>query len=52
MNKILPITGLEMRTSAVGSNRSTNWATTAAHAKILCIVPTLVYVLPKQDIIV
>ena len=29
MNKISPMTGFELRTSAVDSDRSTNWATTA-----------------------
>ena len=28
--KILPMTGFEPRTSGIGSNRSTNWATTTA----------------------
>ena len=28
--KILPLTGFELRTSAIGSNRSANWATTTA----------------------
>ena len=28
--KILPMTGFEPRTSVIGSNRSTNWATTTA----------------------
>ena len=29
--KFLPMTGFEPRTSGIGSNRSTNWATTTAH---------------------
>ena len=31
MKKFLPMTGFEPRTSDIGSNRSTNWATTTAH---------------------
>ena len=30
MNKFLPMTGVEPRTSGIESNRSTNWATTTA----------------------
>ena len=30
LNKVLPMTGFELRTSGIGSNRSTNWATTTA----------------------
>ena len=30
LNKILPMTGVEPRTSGIKSNRSTNWATTTA----------------------
>ena len=40
MNKISPMTGFELRTSAVGSDRSTNWATTAAQADNLSSVHT------------
>ena len=31
----LPMTGFEPRTSCIGSNRSTNWATTTAHSDML-----------------
>ena len=30
-NKILPMTGVEPRTSGIESDRSTNWATTTSH---------------------
>ena len=30
INKFLPMTGFKLRTSGIGSNRSTNWATTTA----------------------
>ena len=30
LNKILPMTGVELRTSGIKSNRSTNWATTTS----------------------
>ena len=30
LNKILPMTGVEPRTSGIKSNRSTNWATTTS----------------------
>ena len=30
INKFLPMTGFEPRTSGIGSNHSTNWATTTA----------------------
>ena len=33
--KSLPMTGYERRTPVVGSNRSTNWATTTAQIKII-----------------
>ena len=32
------MTGFELRTSGVGSDRSTNWATTAAHPVFICWV--------------
>ena len=32
VNKFLPMTGFEPRTSGLGSDRSTNWATTTAHS--------------------
>ena len=31
-NKILPMTGVEPRTSGIESNRSTNWATTTSQS--------------------
>ena len=31
-NKILPMTGVEPRTSGIESDRSTNWATTTSHS--------------------
>ena len=34
VNKILPIAGLELWISGVGSNRSTNWATTTTHLNL------------------
>ena len=34
LNKILPVTGDEPRTSGIESNRSTNWATTTSHTEI------------------
>ena len=34
-NKFLPMTGFEPRTSSIGSNRSTNWATTTAQPRPL-----------------
>ena len=37
MNKILPMTGFELQTSSVGSNHSTNWATTAVIFIILFV---------------
>ena len=33
-NKILPMTGVEPRTSGIESNRSTNWATTTSIVKL------------------
>ena len=32
LNKILPMTGVEPRTSDIESDRSTNWATTTSQA--------------------
>ena len=37
MNKISPMTGFEPRTSGVGSDRSTNWATTAAMLVVMLL---------------
>ena len=34
INKFLPMTGFEPRTSGIGSDRSTNWATTTALIKV------------------
>ena len=34
INKFLPMTGFEPRTSGIGSNRSTNWTTTTALIKV------------------
>ena len=31
INKVLPMTGFEPQTSGIGSDHSTNWATTTAH---------------------
>ena len=33
--KCLPMTGFKLRTSGIGSDRSTNWATTTAHTLVL-----------------
>ena len=33
LNKILPMTGVELQTSGIESDRSTNWATTTSLAK-------------------
>ena len=35
LNKILPMTGVEPRTSGIKSNRSTNWATTTAQRTLI-----------------
>ena len=32
LNKILPMTGVKLRTSGIESDRSTNWATTTSKA--------------------
>ena len=37
LNKILPMTGVEPRTSGIESDRSTNWATTTSHQSILLL---------------
>ena len=37
LHKSLPMTGFEQRTSAVGSDHSTNWATTTAHQNIFLL---------------
>ena len=41
INKFLPMTGFEPRTSGIGSDRSTNWAKTTSQifklAKTLCL---------------
>ena len=34
--KFLPMSGFKLRTSEIGSDRSTNWTTTTAPGKILC----------------
>ena len=39
LNKILPMTGVEPRTSGIESDRSTNWATTTSHSQKFCLVP-------------
>ena len=47
MNKFLPMTGFEPRTSGIGSDHSTNWAkTTAQLTRILtlCLIKTLLMV--------
>ena len=31
INKFMPMSGFEPQTSGIGSDRSTNWATTTAH---------------------
>ena len=38
INKFLPMTGFEPRTFGIGSNRSTNWATTTAKKSLKCAV--------------
>ena len=37
LNKILPMTGVEPRTSGIESDRSTNWATTTSQKLLLII---------------
>ena len=37
INKFLPMTGFEPRTSGIGSNCSTNWATTTSHVSVLYV---------------
>ena len=34
LNKILPMTGVEPRTSGIESDRSTNWATTTSKSEV------------------
>ena len=36
INKFLPMTGFEPRTSGIGSDRSTNWATTTSLKRVHC----------------
>ena len=38
--KFLPMTGFEMHTSGIGSDRSTNWAITTAHTSKMFNLPT------------
>ena len=55
-NKILPMTGVEPRTSGIKSDRSTNWATTTSHlckvinfrATALCKLINWLIVLPNR----
>ena len=59
INKFLPMTGFKLRTSGIGSDRSTNWATTtkcpilsADHALSTCILwsrPLVVSCLESQE---
>ena len=47
INKCLPMTGFEPQTSDIGSDRSTNWATTTAHCVFLLAWPSQdVFLLP------
>ena len=45
--KYLPMTGFELRTSGVGSDRSTNWATTTANCHLGVILLTILYIESK-----
>ena len=41
INKFLPMAGFERRTSGIGSDRSTNWATTTVHWLLNCCLHKL-----------
>ena len=48
-NKILPMTGVELQTSGIESDRSTNWATTTSQQSILIVKVAVTKYFPKVD---